>query len=332
LTVWVGSRPQTLALGPLINRTCSYSQAIGAREAQAPEAAKRLSTAPAAQSWRCTFLGSPVDQRQQMVQHVHFMPGAQQYVHDGAAGKISLPGSSSLPRTSCGVDMLRTVGGTGRGAMRYGTDPAGKYYRLERVEMLPFLPVDAQRVLELGCAEGVFAATVKERTGAEVWGIECDPQAAERARAVIDRVLVGYADEQIAELPDTYFDAIVCNDILEHLVNPDATLTRLRPKLKPEGVVVASIPNIRYLPALSKVVFRKDFPQDDCGVFDRTHLRFYTRKSIVRLFDTAGFTMRRMKGIQAYYGPLGVLLTLLSLGYFADGFYQQYACVASPAA
>jgi 2-polyprenyl-3-methyl-5-hydroxy-6-metoxy-1,4-benzoquinol methylase len=93
--------------------------------------------------------------------------------------------------------------------------------------MLPFVPADAQRVLELGCAEGVFAATVKERTGAEVWGIEFNGQAAERARAVIDHVLVGDANERIAELPDTYFDTIVCNDILEHLVDPGATLRQL---------------------------------------------------------------------------------------------------------
>lgn len=47
------------------------------------------------------------------------------------------------------------------------------------------------------------------------------------------------------------------------------------------------------------------------------------------MFETAGFTMRRIKGINAYYGPLCVLLTFLSFGYFADGFYLQYACVAS---
>jgi 2-polyprenyl-3-methyl-5-hydroxy-6-metoxy-1,4-benzoquinol methylase len=206
------------------------------------------------------------------------------------------------------------------------------YYRAPRPEMLGFVPAAVQRVLEVGCAEGAFGAAVKERTGAEVWGIEFVPQAAERARAVIDRVLVGDASERIADLPDTNFDAIVCNDILEHLVDPGATLRQLRRKLKPGGVVVASIPNIRFLPALSKVVFRKDFPQDDIGIFDRTHLRFFTRKSIVRMFETAGFTVQCIKGINAYYGPLGVLLTFLSLGYFADGFYQQYACVASPAA
>lgn len=217
--------------------------------------------------------------------------------------------------------------------MRDATQTAGvtKYYSHPRPEMLRFLPKTSRRVLELGCAEGAFAAAVKDHTGAEVWGIELNEQAAEHAASVIDRVLVGDASDRISELPDDYFDAIVCNDVLEHLVDPLAILTRLRYKLKPDGVVVASIPNIRYLPALSKVVFRKDFPQDDFGIFDRTHLRFFTRKSIVRMFRKAGFTVQRIKGINFWCGPLGAIIIPLSLGYFADGVFLEYACVASPA-
>lgn len=217
--------------------------------------------------------------------------------------------------------------------MRNATEPTSvtMYYRQPRSEMLRFIPTAAEQVLDLGCGEGAFSAVVKERTGAEVWGIEFNAQAAERASSVIDRVLAGDADDRIAELPDSYFDVVVCNDVLEHLVDPGATLTQLRRKLKPEGVVIASIPNIRYLPALGKVVFRKDFPQEDFGIFDRTHLRFFTRRSIVRMFKTAGFNIRRIKGINGHCGPFGALVVILSLGYFTDGVFLQYACVASPA-
>jgi 2-polyprenyl-3-methyl-5-hydroxy-6-metoxy-1,4-benzoquinol methylase len=205
------------------------------------------------------------------------------------------------------------------------------YYHQPRPEMLPFVPASAKRVMELGCAEGTFAATVRRRAGAEVWGIEGDSQAAKHASAVLDHVLVGDADERISELPDAYFDVIICNDVLEHLVNPCVTLTHLRRKLTPDGVVVASIPNIRFTPALTQIVFHRDFPQDDYGIFDRTHLRFFTRKSIVRLFKTAGFTMQQMKGINVHSGGFTLLLALLSFGFFADGLYMQYACVASAA-
>lgn len=206
-----------------------------------------------------------------------------------------------------------------------------EYYGHKRPEMLKFIPADAQRVLELGCGQGVFSAQLKKGRGAEVWGIEYNEEAARRAGDILDHVLAGDANQRIAELPDGYFDAIVCNDVLEHLVNPLETLTQLRGKLKPDGVVVASIPNIRYLPALGKVVFRKDFPQEDFGIFDRTHLRFFTRSSIVRMFEDAGYAVQRIKGINPFLGPFGALFIVLSGGYFADGVFLQYACVAAPA-
>jgi 2-polyprenyl-3-methyl-5-hydroxy-6-metoxy-1,4-benzoquinol methylase len=229
--------------------------------------------------------------------------------------------------------VLRAVGDKGAAERRKIREEAeaATYFGAPRVEMLDFVPTTALSVLDVGCAEGAFSRAVKNRTGAEVWGIEYDPHAAEHAKAVIDRVLVGDANEQIAKLPDGYFDVIICNDVLEHLVDPYATLVQLRGKLKPGGVVVASIPNIRFLPALSQLVFRRDFPQEDSGIFDRTHLRFFTRRSIVRMFETSGFTVRSINGINAYYPPYGVLLAVLSFGYFADAFYLQYACVATPA-
>lgn len=211
-----------------------------------------------------------------------------------------------------------------------GSAATATYYRRARPGMLRFVPTTARRVLELGCAEGAFAAAVKRRSGAEVWGIEFNPEAARQASVHLDRVLIGDADTHIAALPDGYFDVLICNDVLEHLVNPADTLLALRRKLTPEGILVSSIPNIRFLPALSKIVFRRDFPQEDSGIFDRTHLRFFTRKSMVRMFETAGFTVRELRGINPQYRPLSLALTVLTLGYFADCLYLQFACIVSP--
>ncbi|KZS78420.1 hypothetical protein A4G29_24405 [Mycobacterium kansasii] len=99
---------------------------------------------------------------------------------------------------------------------------------------------------------------MKDRTGAELWGIVSD------------------------------FDAVICVDVLERLVEPGAALRKRRTKLKPDGVVVAAVPNFRFLPALGQVLFRKDFPQEDFGPFNRTYIRFFTCRSIVRIFKKAG--------------------------------------------
>ncbi|MBV9516064.1 MAG: hemophore-related protein [Mycobacteriaceae bacterium] len=66
-------------LGPLVNTTCTYSQAMAALNAQSPDAAKQFAAAPAAQSWLRSFLGSSVDQRNRMIQQVQSLPGAAQY-------------------------------------------------------------------------------------------------------------------------------------------------------------------------------------------------------------------------------------------------------------
>jgi hemophore-related protein len=67
-------------LGPLINTTCSYPQAVAAMNAQAPGAAQRFSASPVAQAWLRTFLASSTDQRQRMVQQVQSIGALQQYV------------------------------------------------------------------------------------------------------------------------------------------------------------------------------------------------------------------------------------------------------------
>jgi 2-polyprenyl-3-methyl-5-hydroxy-6-metoxy-1,4-benzoquinol methylase len=211
-----------------------------------------------------------------------------------------------------------------------GSDEA--YYDTDRAEMLKFLPVGAQRVLELGCGPGRFGELVKRERGvAEYWGMEYDPDVAARAAKVFDRVLVGDANEYIDELPDGHFDVIVANDVLEHLAYPWETLERLRPKLRPNGVVVASIPNVRYLPVLAKVIFGRDFPQEDAGIFDRTHLRFFTHKSMRRMFVQAGYEVQTIEGLgrQKF---VWAALAVLTLGWFWDGLAMQFACVAKPRA
>ncbi|ORB86892.1 SAM-dependent methyltransferase [Mycobacterium kansasii] len=198
-----------------------------------------------------------------------------------------------------------------------------RYYRQATAETLRLIPTDLERVLVVGSADGSFGAEVKDRTGAELWGIDSDGHAAQHA---------GDVETQIAQLPDSYFDAVICVDVLERLVEPGATLRKLRTKLKSDGVVVATVPNFRFLPALGQVLFRKDFPQEDFGTFDRTYIRFFTRRSIVRIFKKAGLKVQRVEGINPWPSPLGMAIAVVSAGLFADGRYVHYVCVGCPAA
>ena len=116
----------------------------------------------------------------------------------------------------------------------------------ERVELDQFIPATAQSVLDVGCWQGGFGAALKrKRSGCVAWGIESDRECAAVAATRLDRVINGRFPE---EMPvDEHFDLVVFLDVLEHLVDPWSALRHASSLLRPRGVVVASIPNVRHV-------------------------------------------------------------------------------------
>jgi 2-polyprenyl-3-methyl-5-hydroxy-6-metoxy-1,4-benzoquinol methylase len=205
------------------------------------------------------------------------------------------------------------------------------YHAHARPEMLAYVPASARRVLDVGCGEGLFGASLKAR-GAEVWGIELAGPAAEAAAGRLDRVLAADVGAAMADLPRAHFDCVVFNDVLEHLVDPYAVLAQARSLLAPEGVVVCSIPNVRHYRNLWNLMIHKQWRYEDHGVLDRTHLRFFTERSIVEMFDELGFEILRMQGINGFTSWKYALLGRLTMGLLADAFHLQFACVVRPRA
>ena len=207
---------------------------------------------------------------------------------------------------------------------------AGGQYRGARSEMMKYLPTSAQRILDVGCAVGDFGWAIKlAKPNVQVWGIEQDFFAGGEARSKLDEVLVGSIEEQADLLPDQYFDAIFFNDLLEHLVSPEMVLSELKAKLAPNGVIVASIPNVRYFRNLRQLIFQQDWKYQATGVLDYTHLRFFTQKSIVRLFSEQGMEIIQLEGINASRSWRPFLYNLLFWGQWGrDTLFQQFAVVA----
>ena len=206
------------------------------------------------------------------------------------------------------------------------------YYQQVRPEMFDFIPGTAKKVLDVGCSSGNFAMEVKRRNGAEVWGVEPFESAAAEAREKLDKVYASTFSEQL-HLPEQYFDCIIFNDVLEHMPYPQEALAYAKRLLQTNGVIVASIPNIRYYKALKTIVNKADFPWEESFIFDKTHLRFFTKKSIERMFIQAGFTIQKLEGINKQVSTASgfwiSLLNVLSGNKFADIRYLQFAVVAS---
>lgn len=211
------------------------------------------------------------------------------------------------------------------------SDKVSHYFGSERYEMIEFIPSETKNLLEVGCGEGCFGARLKQLKNIKVTGIEPDQHASKAASLVLDRVLNLDIDAGISELLDSKFDCIVFNDVLEHLIDPWDSLQRIITLLTPSGFIVSSIPNIRYMPAFKDFVIHGNWRYQRDGVMDRTHLRFFTKRSINDLFSLAGYEVTKLQGINGILFPWKyAILNALLGGHLEDTRYQQYACVARP--
>lgn len=196
--------------------------------------------------------------------------------------------------------------------------------------MLGFVPKGAVSVLDVGCHIGGFGQALRRDDPARIlWAVEADEEAAGAARAHYDELVLGRYPEVLTGT-EAQFDCVVFNDSLEHMVDPWAALRATLPLLAAGGVVVASIPNVRHLKVVANLVLRGDWTYTDLGILDRTHLRFFTAKTIRALFAESGFVVERMEGISALghlRGRFWRVLPLL-LGDFA---YTGFAVQARPA-
>jgi 2-polyprenyl-3-methyl-5-hydroxy-6-metoxy-1,4-benzoquinol methylase len=145
-------------------------------------------------------------------------------------------------------------------------------------------------LLDVGAADGLLSRHLTAR-GWRVTGIEGDPVLARAGAAHCEQMVVADLNRGIPGLTGP-FDAIVYGDVLEHLAEPLAVLDALNRGLAPGGQVLMSVPNVAHLwVRLSLLAGRFDYT--DRGLLDRTHLRFFTERSLLALLDAAGLRVIR---------------------------------------
>lgn len=214
--------------------------------------------------------------------------------------------------------------------------PDLSYYQSQRREMIAFVPADAARFLELGCGSGGFGVALREsRRSIHITGVEIHAESAKEARGRLDVVIEQPIEIALASIPKGSIDCVICNDVLEHLVDPWAVLQLIRTVLRPSGTVVSSIPNVRHFPVFKNYFLNGDWQYEKWGVLDRTHLRFFTRKSIERMFHETGFVASQIEGIFSQPLPWkAAFLNRLLGGKLDDMQFERFACVArlNPAA
>jgi methionine biosynthesis protein MetW len=158
------------------------------------------------------------------------------------------------------------------------------------------VPRDARRILDLGCSSGALGAALKERQDCAVVGVEVDPVYAARARERLDEVVE--ADLETVDLaPLGSFDCVLAADVLEHLRDPLGLLRAAADALAPGGSAVVSLPNVRYWNTFWQLGARGRWPRQPDGIFDRTHLRWFTGRDAVDLLAEAGLDLDEVRRI-----------------------------------
>lgn len=169
------------------------------------------------------------------------------------------------------------------------------YYANQRPDVADLVDDNLLSILDVGCGTGQLGFKLKQSLKSrKIVGVELNPDAASEARNVLDQVIVG--DVLALELPFelAHFDCIILADILEHFTEPEKVLQKLKPYLKPSGVMICSIPNMRHYTVILKLLIR-GWEYEEYGLFDKTHLRFFSRRSMIELMKKAGFKIEIMK-------------------------------------
>ncbi len=171
-------------------------------------------------------------------------------------------------------------------------------------------------VLELGCgAGGTGRAVIAAGKAGHYTGVELDPKAAALARASFSEVIEGNVEALDLSRLEGRFDALIASEVLEHLIDPQATVAKLARCLKPGAEVYASSPNISHWHVIRNLL-RGRFEYEEVGLMDRTHLRWFTPQSFRTMFESAGIEVLSVEPIRVP-GAHARLFNWLTEGRFA---------------
>jgi len=154
------------------------------------------------------------------------------------------------------------------------------------VKIASYVP-RGSRVLDVGCGTGCNSEVVALDCGVTLIGIEPDADRVAKAQKRGLNVIHGYLSEHFFEEHGN-FDVVLFVDVLEHLANPGALLEMVRPGLSPNGRIIVSVPNVAHW-SVRWALLRGNFNYEEFGIMDATHLRWFTRYTLTKLFERTGY-------------------------------------------
>jgi 2-polyprenyl-3-methyl-5-hydroxy-6-metoxy-1,4-benzoquinol methylase len=166
-------------------------------------------------------------------------------------------------------------------------------HEIHNADLLKLIPISTQRIMEIGCSSGALAREFKKlNPSCHYTGIDIDSTYIDLAKRHCDVTGVLDIDQAPADfyLENQDKEVWIFADTLEHFKNPWGVLENIQKVIPPSGSVVACIPNAQHWTVQVRLS-TGNFRYEDMGLMDKTHLRWFTRKTIVELFDQTGYSI-----------------------------------------
>jgi SAM-dependent methyltransferase len=205
-----------------------------------------------------------------------------------------------------------------------------QYFGYARKEIEVLLPAVLNRALEVGCGSGATLRWLTETKAiTNTVGIEISPVAAQLAKEQVQEVYCMNFERDAIPANLGVFDLVLCLDVLEHMVDPWAAVSRLVSNhLQPGGTIIISLPNVRHYSVVFPLLTKGVWPYEDAGLLDRTHLRFFTRSSAMELLSGIGLSHPRYMATGFEKRSLKGILNFLTAGIFQEFVTYQHYLVA----
>ena len=179
-------------------------------------------------------------------------------------------------------------------------------------------------VLDFGCSTGYFGKFLRDNKKCKVYGLEISEDIKE-AKNNLDGIYSFDLDGKWSdEIFERKYDALFFGDVIEHLKHPDIVLKKASRLLKNDGKIFISTPNIAHISTRLELL-GGNFEYEPMGILDNTHLKYFTKNSLIKLVQNAGYEVQRIDSSTNDYPNEIINKILKSYGLVADEKFWKMA-------
>lgn len=199
------------------------------------------------------------------------------------------------------------------------------YFSHIRKDIISFIGTSKdQTILEIGAGTGATLLELKNKGVAKII-MGFDIVDVNQNKEKFDSFIIGNIEQENLPFELDFFDSILLPDVLEHLVEPQKTIQKLIPHLKRGGHFHISLPNIRNFEVFYKIFIKGSFEYTDEGIFDKTHIRFFCKKDMLKLITLfPELEVQKIESNLKHLSSMKSTLNKITLGVFEPFLSTQY--------